>query len=177
MHSLQTRIVAVTLSLLLGLASCYDNDPNYPPEPEISFLNVGEVSFDGVDNDVTIYLTLQDGDGDVGTPEGESPSCRADGNFCDYTTDSACINDPFYDVVLIDQRDSCYVLLNLPNLTPSGDIKAISGEVDLFVNGLTCKPLFGQAQDTVVFDVYIKDRSGNLSNVVTTAPIVLGCPQ
>ena len=96
---------------------------------------------DGVDNDVTIYLTLQDGDGDVGTPEGDSPSCRADGNFCDYTTDSACINDPFYDVVLIDKRDSCYVLLNLPNLTPSGDIKAISGEVDLFVNGLTCKPL------------------------------------
>ena len=85
MHSLQTRIVAVTLSLLLGLASCYDNDPNYPPEPEISFLNVGEVSFDGVDNDVTLYLTLQDGDGDVGTPEGESPSCRADGNFCEGT--------------------------------------------------------------------------------------------
>ena len=78
--------MAISLSLLLGLASCYDNDPNYPPEPEISFLNVGEVSFDGVDNDVTIYLTLQDGDGDVGTPEGESPSCRADGNFCDYTT-------------------------------------------------------------------------------------------
>ena len=71
MHFLQTRIMAVLLSLLLGLASCYDNDPNYPPEPEISFLNVGEVSFDGVDNDVTLYLTLQDGDGDVGTPEGK----------------------------------------------------------------------------------------------------------
>ena len=47
--------MAVLLGLLLGLASCYDNDPSYPPEPEISFLNVGEVSFDGVDNDAAPY--------------------------------------------------------------------------------------------------------------------------
>ena len=122
----------------------------------------------------TLKVTLRftDGDGDLGKIVANNSDCSD--NNCEFTSDSTCYKDPFYSCFIIDMRDSCFSTIALPELEPSGSIKAISGEIDIAVPPVFCK-CNSCTTDQVEFQIVVKDASGNYSNTILSETISVNC--
>lgn len=154
----------------LFLNSCLQS-PEYPIEPQITFKGISKtrmLSSLGILRRDSLLLTLSftDGDGDLGTREGE-PNRPIDL----FVVDLSSPNTP--------------ESFTLPYVAPRGAIKAINGDIRVALYSTCCTvqdvapcqiskkyPL-----DSVFYEVYIKDRAGNKSNVVKLPPIELICNQ
>ena len=109
----------------------------FPPEPRIEFLSLSSDMVNEFDT-LTLTLSFEDGDGDIGYSPNVVRICGS--NPCDYVSDSSCYLNDIWSAILIDMRDSCYITpYNLPDIEPDGDIKAVSGEVDLAIPPIFCK--------------------------------------
>lgn len=149
------------LALFLCLWVACINFDNYPPEPAITAITINKTSIQNLVGDFVITLQFQDGDGNLGTTE-QSPEAN---------------------VFIIDQRDQFVTNYSFTDIS-GGAEQAISGSIDIAITSECCRVLSGipctpQAiyppTDTVRYDVVIKDRAGNLSNVVTTPPLLIIC--
>ena len=142
--------------------ACLDA-PDFPDKPEIEFISISKTmllqgSFGEDTTEVAIMFT--DGDGDLGS------------------------NDEL-NVFFIDQRDSFEAYqYRIPFIPEEGAANGISGEIyiDLltscciYESGLPpCEPSDDKPTDTVVYEVYIKDRAGHESNKLELPPITLIC--
>lgn len=89
---------------------------------------------------------------------------------------------------LVDSRTGFIDSFAIPYLTPAGDFKSISGHISFNKSfGTYCIPITGSPgspnatyknSDTLTYNLYIKDRSGNVSNTITTSPpIYILCKQ
>ena len=156
------------------LSSCVD-EPHFPEKPHIEFDRLSRDLIDQRDT-FRIFVTIEDGDGDIGFEDQPISQCD---NPCDLTSDSSCLN--YNTLFLLDSRDNCLHLFNLPHVEPKGQNNAISGTVDILVEELCCfDPEAGFCPtsipfDTVTFDVFLKDRAGNFSDTITTPPVVIRC--
>lgn len=166
-------LLAFLLPLFL-LVACID-EFDFPPEPEIEFISLSATEINQFES-LTLTVAFRDGDGDIGYPSNVSRSCG--NNVCDFTSDTSCYLNPTWSAILIDMRDSCYVVpYILPDLEQTGRVKAVKGEVDLLVPPIFCKN-FGCTNcdiDTLVYQVILKDRAQNLSNPVYTDTIFINC--
>lgn len=148
--------------------------PSFPPEPRIEFVSISKNTIQAGDT-LTIKLNFEDGDGDLGKDPGLFANCSL--NVCDFDSDSTCFKDPFYGAFLIDMRDSCFALTNLPNFEPNGKVKAVSGELFLITPPIFCKTgaCTTCTTDTLVYQVVVRDVAQNFSNPVFTDTIYISC--
>jgi hypothetical protein len=156
-------IFSLFLIVSVFFAACV-RPPDYPIEPRVEFLSLSKnIVKQGVNKD-TLYLSVSftDGDGDIGFQNNDST------------------------LYIIDTRDKTRVddVQGLPSVPEQGAGNGITGEIQMRIyggccsNGLTpCfpKPTDKYAQDTVIYDIYIKDRAGHESNHVKTPPIYILC--
>ncbi len=170
---MQKQFSLFVLGLLLtSLAACV-SEPDFPDEPVIEYIGVSKTVVNQADT-VKLTFSFTDGDGDLGKPLVNNSSCE---NFCTYEGDTSCYVDPYFACFIIDERDSCYGALTLPDLEPTGSIKAISGEIDIVVPPIFCKCGSNPcptSQD-VIFKVVVVDQAGNYSNFVNSEPITVMC--
>ena len=167
--------ISVFLIVIL-FSACLKPPPSYPAEPSITFRSLSK---DYVNEYDTLSITLQftDGDGNLGPTSGSVPSC---GSICDLESDSSCLKDPAWSLFMLDHRDSCLTLLNIPFVEPKGKYDDLSGEIIFSTPPMSCKirgcsPSPGCPDDTVIYTVLLKDRSGNMSNAVQTGRIIINC--
>jgi hypothetical protein len=154
--------LAVGLLALLGLATlstgCSDA-PLYSTTPEIRFVRFQN---DTVPEFETIRITFgyQDGDGDLGL------SVPDTNRFDLFITDTRQAFRP-------PQAQDSVFRYNLPYLTPEARIPSIKGEITINIEGGS--PVFNPGLDSESFPlrIQIRDRAGNLSNVVTTPPLTI----
>ncbi len=160
-------------AILFLVCSCV-NPPSYPPKPKIEFLSVTPTTINQLDSvDVTVYF--EDGDGDIGFEKFNPEQC----DLCD----TSCFNHPTFSVFLTDLRTGCLEPYNVPFIPAKGSSNAISGEIIIRVSSICCVPPSGfpcavepnYPNDTVYYKLQIRDRAGNLSNVVEVGPIFIGC--
>lgn len=147
------RITLLLTLLALAFSSCQP-DPNYPPEPVITFKDISSsYVVPGVDS-LVVSFEFQDGDGDLGAKAGEST-----------------IN-----AFLIDQRTGFPYNYQIPYIPEGGRIKDIRGTVWVTVdaNAINCRPDHLNL-DTLSYEIYIVDRADNESNRIYTPPIILDC--
>jgi hypothetical protein len=159
-------------TLLLGAIgiTCVQ-PPDYPVEPVIAFQQTTPALIfqrPFWSNPDTVYtdliFTFTDGDGDIGFDDEASVVVK----------DLRVPNVP---------KD--YIL---PKVPEQGAGNGISGEVRLRVpvsccipdpvNGIplpACDSTNQQLRDTIVYSIQIKDRAGNWSNTIESAPIILRC--
>lgn len=146
----------------LFLIECCTQAPDFSEVPAISFVSMSRNTMKQSKfptDSIRVVFSFQDGDGDINIK------------------DSA-------NVFIIDKRQNAlqeqYVIPMVPKL---GSNKGISGEISITIhttcclppNGKPCEKLVDFPRDSLVYQIYIKDKAGNKSNVIETKPVFLDC--
>ena len=162
---MKLSILIAGIIIFLSVVTC-TSPPDYPIIPHIDFVSQSKsVVRSGQIAEDSIYITLSftDGDGKLGNNAN-------DPNSLNIFTVNNLYNQP---------ADS----FRLPFIPEQGTKNGISGQIRLrLMTGcckgvIPCDPYIKQKYDTLSYNISIKNRAGQLSNVVTTPPILLQCSQ
>jgi hypothetical protein len=172
------RIVKLHLLLAIlfgiGVSGCI-KEKTLSPIPAIVFQ-----SWDWVKLDTTASVTISftDGDGDVGG-----------GTVNDSTAPYNVQSPPYYDFIMVyyyqdpadkkfkryyspQAKDSLSDAEHIMNLTPSGPDKSLTGQINFSISGPFGPPSISGSGKPMYpifrYDVFIYDRAGHKSNVVST---------
>jgi hypothetical protein len=151
---------------MVFLAAACVSPPEFPNEPVLTFEGLNKAQIyqftNGPLDSVQIHFSFTDGDGDLSQIDSDS-----------------------VDVFLTDSRLGIQSPFRLPLIPPEGTGNGISG--DIFINlinttGICC--IFNNRLcaedptypiDTFSYTIQIKDRAGNMSNVIRTDQIQVLC--
>ncbi|MBW6491319.1 MAG: hypothetical protein K0B15_09035 [Lentimicrobium sp.] len=170
------KYLALLFVLVLFAAYACKKYEEFPPEPKIEFMDFVLLrDAQGIDQLGVLRFSFTDGDGNIGLYNDDTLPPFDYNLFIRYFEQK---NGTFEEVFLITPRivndttiiyDTASFNGRIPILTPAGKNKSISGEIEdtLFVNN----PL--SPFDTIMFEVFIRDRDLNESNVIQTPPIVV----
>lgn len=138
---------------MLLLTAC-DDSPVFPLEPEISFVSITpEQTTQFTADEIQLTIHYQDGDGDLGYEGTEKIN-----NL--YITDTRAFfaTNP--------ARTTAY---SIPSLTPDTRKPSIQGDITISIMTPPAEP----NEELLVYEVYLVDRAGNISNVIQTTPITV----
>lgn len=157
------RILLALIGISL-MGSCL-TPPDYPVEPIIKYVGMTRNSMKQsaypIDS-TSVTISYTDGDGDLG-------------------------DDNLVNVTFIDKRNNIEgETFKIPFIPQQGAGKGISGDITFKVHttccdypdwsdDVDCQPSTNFPVDTLVYEIYIKDRAGHESNHIQTAPIYLLC--
>lgn len=149
MNSPKISFLTVLLALLVGFSSCKkDDEPIFPLEPYISIDSVSSTSVVQFQENLRIYISYQDGDGDLGY----------------YDPDSSAI-------FVLDSRLTEPDAYHLAPLAPPDETLPIQGTIMV---ELKAPFKLGTGGDEVInYTVTIRDRAGNWSNPAITPDITI----
>jgi hypothetical protein len=157
------------LILLLLLGKCSSPEAVFPVIPRIEFVEMKPLSISSADSlcfiqnqCFSLTFRFEDGDGDLGTNNFSGPP----NVFVTDNRSGLPYNNPpiFYDGKLT---------FRLPrSLTPETRNQSIQGTISIAMPYLPIINIFGEP-DTATFSVYIVDRAGHKSNVITTPPLIV----
>lgn len=159
---MKAKYLLYSIVLTLLIIGC-TKPPDYPNEPVIGFISFSKNTLlqgdRGDEDSLLVVLSFTDGDGNLGN------------------------SDSTLNVFFIDKRtDFSEQEFRIPFIPEQGASNGISGELSIaigtsccidYVNFTSCQP--SATPDTLIYEVYIKDRSDNKSNVIEIAPIFLQC--
>lgn len=156
---MKSRIILSFCALLL-FASCEKQPDQFPDEPQIYYKNTTPRTINILDTAgaVKIGFEFTDGDGDIGRDQTESEYAIFVYNPSDTTRERDTLPFPFPYIA--------------DNLRPSKG--GLSGDVTLnmtraFFSLDSLHVALGG--DTVIFNIFIKDQKGHVSNIITTDSI------
>ncbi len=150
----------------LAMLTACANPPDYPVVPHIEFIEMTEDTlrrgaFAADTTEITFSFT--DGDGDIG-------------------------HDDTLDMFVVDTRTGTFEYqYKVPQVPKLGASNGIKGEIKfslfstccIFPPDLGLDPCEGETAsfpyDKVVYEIFIKDRAGNQSNVIQADPIFVRC--
>lgn len=158
------KLGAILILVTLILSGC-DNGPVFPNEPEISFVSITpENPTQFTTDEITLTIHYQDGDGDLGHIDQGNGEPRLPNIFL---TDSRAVIHP----------DCTFKTVGyiIPNLTPDTRKPSIQGDISIT---LTTPPHHTfidpfSDEEPLIFEVYLVDRAGNISNTIKTDPITI----
>ena len=142
-----------SVCVLALLTACLQGT-EYPPEPEIKYLSytkTDSVNLLGQNKPfVVITFEFTDGDGDIGEVQNDTTKNM-------FLAEFGILNGV--------RQTPVNLPYTIPFVTPSGQNKSLKGEIDVDIHLLTFP------YDSVIYEIYIVDRGGNQSNIITT-PII-----
>lgn len=140
----------LSVSLIMLFLSCEKNstEPVFSTTPKIKITEISQDTLVQFVDKLILKIEYQDGDGDLGNANPDVNSV--------FVKDSRLTNaDEYY----------------LPPLAPDSAYVSIAGVFNL---ELSTTFLFGNGtEETTVFEVFVVDRAGNVSETVETAPIFI----
>lgn len=141
--------VALCFLLIFALFGCKKTEIKRASAiPMINLLETTPLSLVQFDEQVSLTLAYEDGDGDLGHPHPDSLTLEV--------RDARLLEADYYFV---------------PPLAPENQRISIKGNLNFKLNGTF---LFGNgATEQTTFSIRIKDRSGNWSNTVITPTITI----
>ena len=165
------RIITVFLFSATILGGCF-SVPEFPDSPEIEFadiqsiLRVDELT-GGYKDSVVVSVKFRDGDGDLGYVQSEIDSLARMGGGHNFL------------VKQFRKAKGRYVPYD-PLESQSGYFHRLSGdkpgpiEGKIHYRGIQVyHSFYPYAKDTVKFEIYIRDRAGNISNTILTDSVIL----
>jgi hypothetical protein len=169
----------VIIAITYVLSAC-KKSPKYPITPIISYKSFSKDTVNQNDS-VIITIKFTDGDGDIGWKESERSglSCLP----CVINGANSCLQHPTRSAFLIDTRDSCLDVFDLPYINSAGNNPSIEGTIDITKFSVLCKKpgttpgdvLAPGTLDSVVYYVAIKDRAQHISNFTRLPAIYVHC--
>lgn len=176
---IKSKILLILLILLLtGTSGCRKTE-KFPEVPRIEFIRFTRIFNPdlGIYDRGVLHFTYEDGDGDIGLNSADTmPPFNSSSKYY-YNliiTYFEMQDGEITEVPLVffnpqtEQYDTLSLSARIPNLTPDGVNKAISGEImdTLFIYN------FNSDYDTIKLEAYIVDRALNESNTIATPLIV-----
>jgi hypothetical protein len=162
-----TKIILILLILLFaGLTGCIKEE-QYPLEPKIEFGSFATAKdLSGKDSLGQITISYTDGDGNIGLYPLDTVEPRKY-NF--YLKIMQSVNNQLVEYKPADTN----VTFNarIPLLTPNGRNKNIKGNITMTLELYFARQML--KSDTIAFEIYIKDRDLNKSNVVKTPLFII----
>jgi len=159
---LNTKIsLFLVIALFAGLASCI-KDEQYPLEPQIEYSGFSTIrDVAGKDSIGKITISYTDGDGNIGLYAWDTVE-PLKYNF--YLKFMQQVKGKLEEVGAANPN----ITFNsrIPILTPTGRNKNIKGEITMSLQLFFARPIL--KSDTIAFEIYIKDRDLNKSNVIDT---------
>ena len=137
------RVVYILMPLLM--ASCGRGSSE---APQISLEEVGPGTITEYQDSIYMRISFYDKDGDLGE------------NFTD---------DP--NLFVLDNRLGIAHEFRISNIVPGGAEVSIQGELEWTINSVYITG--GEASEVVDYDIYVVDRAGNQSNILTTPSITV----
>ena len=139
------KLIYILISL--SLFSCKKDDA-LSVAPTIEFKSISPSTAQEYIDDINITISYTDGDGDLGEN-----------------------NPDVYNLFVLDNRNGIEYKFRIPELSPNGNEIAIEGNFNIKINasGITNNSTSQQ----VNYDIYVKDRTGNKSNTITTSSITI----
>lgn len=154
--------------LILGCFSV----PDYPNSPSIEFAKIISVPrldqfTGGYKDSVVISVKFKDGDGDLGYEQWEIDSLRKNGDGYNYIVKQYRKNRGVYEpFTTADSQSGYFHRLFSDKPGPLEGTLHYSG-VEIY------HAFYPYKNDTLKFDVTIRDRAGNASNTITTDSIIV----
>ena len=164
---LYTKISLILLiSLFAGLTGCVKEE-QYPLEPIIEFGGFATMKdISGRDSIGAVTISYTDGDGNIGLFAWDTVEPRKYNyylKFMQYINKQLVEFKPSDTTITFNAR--------IPLLTPVGRNKNIKGDITNTIELYFARQLL--QSDTIAFEIYIKDRDLNASNVVETPLFVI----
>ncbi len=135
--------------LFLGFISCKKDTPTISTTPELTFTSISPGSVKQYSESVTIAITYKDGDGDIG----------------ENNTDKK-------NLFVTDSRNGVTYQYRVNQLAPDGATIAITGTLTIVVAN-TALTNINSASESVNYSIYLVDRAGHSSNVISTSAITV----
>lgn len=178
MRHLSNIILFVLIASVLGFGSCkkVEKFSEIPLIEYIDFVKIYNQDL-GINDRGVLKFTFEDGDGDIGLNSKDTfPPYDASSKY-HYNliiTYFEMQHGELTEVPILwfnpqtEQYDTLTLSARIPNLTPTGTNKAISGEIydTLFIYN------FNSPYDTIKFEAYIIDRALHESNIISTPLII-----
>ncbi|MBK9418067.1 MAG: hypothetical protein IPN62_12430 [Flavobacteriales bacterium] len=158
------KLGAATVLAGLVCTGCLKKE-EFPPEPVITFKSLEQFG-----DSASLSITFTDGDGDIGLDDGDTQAPFDAGStfyhnlFLGY--------EEFQDGQWVEVELLLPLNYRIPRITPSGQNKALSGEIAVALKPWPIFPVTGDP-DTLRFTVKLVDRSLNESNEVTSSEVVV----
>jgi len=164
----------VSIFVLLLVFSC-KKPVVLPPEPAIEFVSIRTI--DTIDNpelgNPVVYnkvkFKLVDGDGDIGNEEDNDNSTTLNNTFFKLLRKQ---NGLFQEYKIISLTgDTIPIEYRIPVVPISGgQNKTLNAHVFILIEGINLKKL---PFDTLKYEIYVKDRAGNISNTIETEEVII----
>ena len=116
--------------------------------PEIEFISIEPLNAQEYSDEITITIKYVDQDGDLGDN-----------------------NPEIYNLFVLDNRNDIEYKFRIPRLSPNGSQISIEGNFNIKINGSGITN--GLTSQQVNYDIYIVDRAGHVSNLITTSDITI----
>lgn len=136
------------LILTLVIFGCEKENNKVNTKPYIEFINISPENVQEFKEKITITIFYRDENGDLGEN-----------------------NPEIKNLFLKDNRNNIIYEYRIEQLAPDNANISIQGNLNIELNGTGITN--EENEQTVTFDIYIIDRSGNQSNTVSSTPIVI----
>ena len=134
------------ISVLVAFSSCKKDEPLVSAIPKVEFISISPAEVKEYKDEIVIKIAYLDGDGDLGE------------------------NNPnVSNLFVVDLRDTITYEFRIQQLSPEGADIAIRGNLNVILSNSAITD--GSASQTVNYALFVKDRAGNMSNIVFSTPI------
>lgn len=162
--------LTILLYFISILFSACREKEEYPPVPQLEFLSFTSFrTLDDIDSLGILLISYTDGDGDLGVVPWDTNS-----NFfvSYYVMDNGELKIGTRYNPTTGEIDTINFNARIPILAPPDYSGWIKGQIEDTIKPLS-DPTSQKAFDTIMFEAWVIDRAGNLSNVVQTPLIVV----
>ena len=138
----------------------------FPDTPKLKWVDYEVVPENGPIDEIVLNLSFTDGDGDIGSgSDNPYDTCNAQ-SYDLFIRYFEKINGNYQEIFPVDTTSCLYFHQRLPDITPEGQNKILEGNIYApFV--YIGYPSNGNV-DTIKFEVVLKDRAGNKSNIASS---------
>lgn len=141
------QIFQVIILLILLFTACKEDESiDYSPTPQIEFVSIVPQQVMEYQDSLVISISYIDGDGDLGE----------NGNG-------------IYNAFVKDLRNDVEYKYRIQQLAPNNANIIIQGTLDIVLDRLVL--LQNAQQEDTSFEIYVIDRAGNRSNIITTSSV------
>ena len=142
------KLVYVFSAMTLFLSACKKEEIIFEPTPNLEFVSISPSSVTEFQDEVVITIQYRDGDGDLGE---NTPDVK--------------------NLFVTDSRNDVEYSYRVQQLAPDDSDINIEGQLE--VNLKTLSVVGSSDSENATFDVYMLDRAGNKSNIITTSAITI----